>query len=124
MDAKEKNKIKCKEYYHRTKDNLSDDVKEKRREQAKVRQKRFYQKNKELCQLRVYNTRIKNANKKESIETKLKKFENLITESEIKFIKELNLTLVIRKAPRLTMWNKKISQWNFKDFKKLQSLLN
>jgi len=124
MDSREKNKIKCKEYYYRTKNNLSEEVKEKRREQAKVRQKRFYEKNKELCKLRVYNTRIKNANKKETIETKLKKFENLITEIEIKFIKELNLTLVIRKAPRLTMWNKKISQWNFKDFKKLQSLLN
>lgn len=124
MNAREKNKIKCKEYYLKTKDNLSEEVKEKRREQAKVRQRRFYEKNKELCKLRVYKTRIKKLENKEVIKTKLQKYECLITESEIKFIKELNLTLVIKKAPRLTMWNKKISQWNFKDFKKLQSLLN
>lgn len=124
MDAREKNKIKCREYYLKTKDNLSEEVKEKRREQAKIRQKRFYEKNKELCQLRVYQTRIKKLENKELIKTKLQRFENLITESEIKFIKELNLTLVIKKSPRLTMWNKKINQWTFKDFKKLQSLLN
>ena len=124
MNAREKNKIKCKEYYLKTKDNLSEEVKEKRREQAKVRQRRFYEKNKELCKLRVYKTRIKKLENKEVIKTKLQKYECLITESEIKFIKELNLTLTIKKAPRLTMWNKKISQWNFKDFKKLQSLLN
>ena len=124
MNAREKNKIKCREYYLKTKNNLSKEVKEKRREQAKVRQKRFYEKNKELCKLRVYKTRIKNLKNKEVIKTKLQKYECLITESEIKFIKELNLTLAIKKAPRLTMWNKKISQWNFKDFKKLQSLLN
>jgi hypothetical protein len=123
MDAKEKNKIKCREYYLKTKDNLSEEVKEKRREQAKVRQKIFYERNKELCKLRVYKTRIKNLENKEVIKKKLQKYECLITESEIKFIKELNLTLAIRKAPRLTMWNKKISKWNFKDFKKLQSLL-
>ena len=124
MNAREKNKIKCKEYYLKTKDNLSEEVKEKRREQAKVRQRRFYEKNKELCKLRVYKTRIKKLENKEVIKTKLQKYECLITEREIKFIKELNLTLAIKKAPRLTMWNKKISQWNFKDFKKLQSLLN
>lgn len=124
MDAREKNKIKCKEYYYRTKDNLSEEVKAKRKEQARVRALRFYHKNKELCKLRIYNTRIKNQMKKNDIEVKLQRFENLITEKEIKFIKELNLTLVIKKAPRLTMWSKKISQWNFKDYKKLQSLLN
>lgn len=124
MNAREKNKIKCKEYYYRTKDNLSEEVKAKRKEQARVRALRFYHKNKELCKLRIYNTRIKNEMKKNDIEVKLQRFENLITEKEIKFIKELNLTLVIKKAPRLTMWSKKISQWNFKDYKKLQSLLN
>lgn len=124
MDAREKNKIKCRKYYLKTKDNLSEEVKEKRRQQAKIRQKRFYEKNKELCQLRVYQTRVNKLENKELIKTKLQKFENLITENEIKFIKELNLTLVIKKAPRLTMWNKKINQWTFKDFKKLQSLLN
>jgi hypothetical protein len=124
MNAQEKNKIKCKEYYYRTKDNISEEVRQKRREQAKVRQKRFYEKNKELCQLRVYNTRIKNLNKKETIETKLKTYENLITDKEIQIIKSLNLVSIIKKAPRLTMWNKKINQWSFKDYSKLQNLLN
>lgn len=122
MDAREKNKIKCREYYYRTKDNLSEEVKAKRREQSKIRSKRFYEKNKELCKLRINKTRVKNE-KINEIETKIKHFDNLITQNEIQFIKSLNLLLVIKKAPRLTMWDKKINEWTFKDYNKLQSLL-
>lgn len=123
MDAREKNKIKSKEYYYRTKDNLSEEVKAKRKEQARIRALRFYHKNKELCKLRVNKTRVNDESKINEIETKIKHFDTFITQSEIQFIKGLNLVLLIKKAPRLTMWDKKINEWTFKDYNKLQSLL-
>lgn len=123
MNAREKNKIKCREYYYKTKDNLTEEVKAKRREQSKIRSKRFYEKNKELCKLRINKTRVMNNEKINEINSKIKHFENLITQNEIEFIKSLNLFLVIKKAPRLTMWDKKINEWTFKDYNKLQSLL-
>jgi len=124
MDAKEKNKIKCKEYYYKTKDTLSDEVKAKRREQCRLRQKRFYEKNKELCKLRVYELRAKNLHIKEHFSKKIKVLNNLITEKEIQIIKSLNLSTLIKKAPRLKMWDKKINLWTFKDYKKLEALIN
>ena len=97
---------------------------EKIKQQANERQKTFYQKNKKLCQLRVYKTRIKNPIKKELIEIELQKLNNTITQKEIIFIKSLNLITIIKKAPRLKMWNKNLNKWTFKDYSKLQNLLN
>jgi len=124
MDAKEKNKIRCKEYYRKTKGTLSEEVKAKRREQCKIRQRRFYEKNKELCKMRVYEHRAKNQYIKEYLIDKIKGLNNLITEKEIQIIKSLNLTPIIKKAPRLKMWDKKINLWTFKDYKKLEALTN
>ncbi len=123
MDAREKNKIKCKEYYLATKDNLTPEQKERRKETARKAQRNFYYKNKELCKLRIYLTRYTNEFSKEIIENKLKLLDSFITEKEILFIKSLDTISLIKKAPRLTMWNKVLSQWTFKDFNKLLTLI-
>jgi hypothetical protein len=123
MNAQEKNKIKCKEYYHKTKNNLSEEVKQKRREQTNERVKKYYHRNKELCKLRIYKTRTKKESKLKNIENLLTKYDSLITENEIKLIKRLDLLPIIKKAPRLKMWSKKINEWTFKDFEKLETLM-
>lgn len=128
MDAREYNKKKCREYYYRTKDNLTEEQKERRRETSRLAQKRFYEKNKELCKFRTAEIRLRKKEekliiKKNELSEKRIKFYNLITQKEIQFINSLNLHSLIKKSPRLTMWDKKINEWTFKDFNKLQSLL-
>jgi hypothetical protein len=122
MSYSDYNKKRCKEYYYRTKDNLSDETKQKRREQARLRQRTFYLKNKELIKLRVNLCRIENKEKKEKIKIELEKLNNIITDKEIKIIKSMNLIDYIKQSPRLKMWNKKVSEWTFKDYNKLLSL--
>lgn len=123
MDPREKNKIKCKLHYERTKGNLTHEQKERRKESARKAQRNFYYKNKELCRLRIYVTRYRNDIKKQLAENRLTLLDSLITKKEIDFIKALDTIQLIKKAPRLTMWNKVLSQWTFKDFNKLLTLI-
>jgi len=107
------------QYYLRTKDNLSEEVKQKRREQARLRQKAFYENNKELVKMRIDLCRIESEEKKLIIKTEIEKLNQKITNSEIKFIKSINLSNYIKLNPRLKIWHKKISDWTFKDYNKL-----
>lgn len=120
MDAREYNKKKCKEYYYRTKDNLSEEVKQKRREQAKIRARVFYSLNRELCRNKVQI--VRKLDKKEYIE-KIKNLYNKISTEDIKYIRSLNLIELIKKKPRLKMWDKKINDWTYADFYKLKAII-
>lgn len=123
MTTQEKNKIKCKEYYYKTKDNLSLEVLEKRRQQAKIRARKFYYLNKDLCKIRVSLNRYNNQKQKNKLEERMDKLNSLISEKEIKFIKSNNISILIKKSPRLKMWEKQIKLWTHKDFNKLLSLI-
>ena len=123
MTAQEKNKIKCRDYYYKTKNNLSLEVIEKRRQQAKLRAKRFYLLNKDLCKIRSSLNRYNNQKQKDKLEEKMNKLNSLISEKEIKFIKSNNISILIKKSPRLKIWEKQVKLWTYKDFNKLLSLI-
>jgi monomeric isocitrate dehydrogenase len=127
MTPDEKHKQRCKEYYRKTKDNLSEETKQKRREQGRIRSYNFYLRNKELCIQRSIESRRKNNTytpKPKVIKPKVVVLKKncKITDAQIKFVKSFDLFLMIKKRPRLRIWDKKISDWNVNDFNKFKKL--
>lgn len=123
MDRQLKNQ-KSLEYYYKTKDSLTDEVKTKRREQAKLRQSRFYENNKELCKLRISLCREKNPDKKQLIQEMINDLSKKISKSDIEFLKSFDLSKIIIQNPELKIWDKEIANWNILDLRKFKKLIN
>jgi len=129
MDAKEKNKIKCHEYYLKTKDKLTEAQKERRRETARLAQQRFYQKNKELCKQRTSECRAKRP-KKIYVKVERTTKKEVLKQKPIEVIKKVNPKLVhevLKHNLKSKLWDINISDWNRKhhqEFEKLKQQFN
>jgi len=123
MDRQSQNKYSL-EYYYRTKDSLTEEVKTKRRQQAKIRSLRFYENNKELCRLRVSLCREKNPIKKQFIQEMINNLNKKISKLDIEFLKSFDLSDIMAKNPRLKIWDKEIANWNILDLRKFKKLIN
>lgn len=123
MDRQSRNQ-KSLEYYYKTKDSLTEEVKIKRRQQAKIRSLRFYENNKELCRLRVSLCREKNPVKKQFIQEMINNLNRKISKSDIEFLKSFDLSKIMTDNPKLKIWDKEIANWNILDLRKFKKLIN
>lgn len=121
MTAREKNIKRCKEYYQRTKDNLTDAQKERRRETARIAQKRFYLKNKDVCIERNSRCR-KERTKNKILLPKASIAKDKISIQRVIELKEINFSTYICKFKRMKIWDKKLIDWTNEDYNKFKKL--